>query len=403
MTVILDNRQARRIFLQHQGLTDPPGQRQDKDALLGLIRRLGFVQVDSINTLERAHHMILFSRNQTYRREHLRDLLERDRSLFENWTHDAAIIPSDFYGYWHARFERERTRLLQRWSRWRRPGFTQAIDAVRQHVSEHGELMSRHATTAPGDDAVKGSSGWWDWHPSKTALEFMWRTGELAVSRREGFQKVYDLSERVLPHVPAPAAAPTEPETVEWACASALDRLGFATPGELAAFWDAVSVQQVRDWARRELGHGVLEALVHGADDRPPRRVLLRPQLVEELTRLPDPPRRLRLLSPFDPVLRDRARCQRLFGFRYRIEVFVPAAKRRYGYYVFPMLEGDALVGRIDVKLARGRDALQVLGLWWEPGVGVGRGRGQRLQAELARIARFVGASSIEWQVPEPG
>ena len=195
MTLLIPNRQARRLFLHLQGLSAPPRAKLDRPGLLGLIENLGFVQVDSINTVERAHHMILFARNQTYRKDHLARLLERDRGLFENWTHDASIIPTAFYPWWQQRFARDAERLRARWREWRREGFEHMLDDILDHVRAEGPAMARHLRR-PQDASAEG---WWDWHPSKTALEYLWRTGALAVCRREGFQKVYDLTERVIP------------------------------------------------------------------------------------------------------------------------------------------------------------------------------------------------------------
>ena len=127
---VISNRQARRLLLASAGLLDDPGRRFDDDCLLDLVERMGFVQVDSINTVERAHHQILFSRNQNYRQAQLARLIEGEAALFENWTHDAAIIPSRFYPYWHHRFARERDSLRARWRKWRREGFEDYFGGV---------------------------------------------------------------------------------------------------------------------------------------------------------------------------------------------------------------------------------------------------------------------------------
>ena len=185
MTILLSNTEARRIFLARQGLSAPPGRLLGKEGLLQLIHDIGFVQVDSIATVERAHHQILFSRNQTYRREHLTDLLEKDGELFENWTHDASIIPSAFFRYWKHRFRREDATIIERWRKWREPGFEAAFEETYQRIVSGGAVLSRELKT---DDHKSG--GWWNWHPNKTALEFLWHTGKLCISRRENFQKV---------------------------------------------------------------------------------------------------------------------------------------------------------------------------------------------------------------------
>ena len=181
--------------MQRQGLLAPPTGKQSKADLQRLIEQLGFVQVDSIATVERAHHMTLFARNQTYQRRHLTALLEKDRTLFENWTHDASMIPTAFYPYWQRRFQRDGERLRARWRKIRREGFDAMLAEILDHIEREGPAMSR----AFAREEKKGSDGWWDWHPSKTALEYLWRTGRLVVTRREAFQKVYDLTERIIP------------------------------------------------------------------------------------------------------------------------------------------------------------------------------------------------------------
>jgi uncharacterized protein YcaQ len=214
----------------------------------------------------------------------------------------------------------------------------------------------------------------------------------VAVARREGFRKIYDLAERV--HPEAHAAPEPDPDAhLDWACAGALDRLGFATPGELAAFWALVPPEAAKAWVRAN--RAALEEVRIEAADGSLRPSLARPGLADLAAAAPEPPGRLRVLSPFDPVLRNRDRARRLFGFDYRIEIFVPAPRRRYGYYVFPLLEGDRFVGRIDMKAHRDEGALRVAALWPEPGVAFGKGRMARLEAELGRVARFAGCDRV--------
>lgn len=404
---VLSHRQARRLLLHHQGLGALPRTAQDKAALLELIERIGFVQVDSIRTLERAHHMILFARQPRYRPERLSALLEHDRCLFENWTHDASIIPSCFYPYWHHRFARERERLRKQWQKSRPRGMAD-IDHILATIRANGplrarDMAARHAPRASHKRAPSTEDanlmGWGDWHPSKVALEFLWRTGELAVSRREGFQKVYDLTERVLP---GQHRERTNDDVVDWAMNAALDRLGVASSGELAAFFELITPAEAKQWTKaRRQGKApdshdekLIEVDVESVLGSRPRRSWAREGVFERLRQLPPPPKRLRILSPFDPVLRDRTRMQHLFGFDYRIEIFVPAAKRRFGYYVFPILEGDRLIGRIDMQRDRERDALVVKSLWWEEARPASPSRMHRLNAELDRYRRFTGVAN---------
>ena len=367
----------------------------DKTGLHALIGRLGFVQVDSIRTVERAHHMILFSRNQTYRPADLDRLLEKDRLLFEHWTHDAAILPAAFFPYWKWRFRREEPRLRERWRKWRGEGFEAAFEETLERVRAGGAVMARELKAA---DHTSG--GWWNWHPSKTALEFLWHTGHLAIAARRNFQKVYDLSERVLP--PDIHGAEVDHEAfVDFACRGALTRLGFATPGEIAAFFALVGPEEAKAWVERHRGE-LEDVLIETAGQGRPRPAFAFAGVAGRLKDMAPPPARIRVLSPFDPLLRDRARAERLFGFFYRIEVFVPEEKRQYGYYVFPLLEGDRLIGRIDMKAARGEGALAVKRLWLEPGVNASAARLEKLDAELQRIARFCGLERVvygeEWR-----
>ncbi|MGB0410809.1 MAG: winged helix-turn-helix domain-containing protein [Pikeienuella sp.] len=387
MIPTLSNTTARRLFMDRHCLAAAPTRKQTKADLLSLINQLGFVQVDSIQTVERAHHMILFARNQTYRKENLVALIEQDRTLFENFTHDASIIPSRFFPYWQCAFKAKAPRLAERWKGYGREGFLEQTDTVLREIARRGPSMTREM----GKDEARSSGGWWEWNPSKAALEYLWLTGGLCIARREGFQKVYDLTENVIPAEHLTHTVSRE-DLVEWACRAALDRLGFATPGDLAAFWALISPAEARAWATKQ--NHLIEIAIENADGSKPRVHFARPDLLDEIT--PEPPKRIRILSPFDPMIRDRKRTKRLFNFEYTIEVFVPAPKRKYGYYVFPMLEGDRLIGRIDMKADRATSTLNVTGLWLEPKIKFSDARRKRLEAELERQRRFAGLERID-------
>jgi len=389
----LPNSTARRLFMSRHGLLQTPRGPGKGADLLEVIEDLGFVQLDSINTVARAHHMILAARRPAYREKCLKALYEKDGHLFEHWTHDASVIPIRFYPHWKLKFARDAEKLKSRWRNWRRDGFEEKFDAVLKRIEAHGPVTSGDV----GEDEERKSGGWWDWHPSKTALEYLWRSGQLAVCRRDGFQKVYDLSDRVIPQ-PQLAALPAPQETVSWACQEALTRLGFATSGEIAAFFDIVTPHEAKSWCAQELAAGrIIEVQVGGGEGHAPRRSFAFPEVLAEADALDAATSRLRILSPFDPMLRDRKRAERLFGFHYRIEVFVPEPKRKYGYYVFPVLEGERLIGRIDMKAFRAEDRLQVTAFWPEQGVRPSKGRLAKLDGELARMARFAGVSRVDY------
>jgi len=390
---------ARRLLLGAQGLLDDPRRKVTPDALYDVIERMGFVQIDSINVVERAHHLTLASRFQSYCPQVLERLLERDRRLFEHWTHDASAIPIRWYPYWKHRFERYRRRVLEHpwWMERIGPDPERSIAHVRERIAAEGPLMTRDFE----DERPAGAeTAWWGWKPQKAALEYLWRTGELAIAGRVNFHKVYDLAERVLPAAHA-APAPSDAEHLDWACRTALERLGIATPDELAGFWRAVTLQEARAWCAAAAAAGeIVPVLVESADGSRARTSWALPDWRERAAALPAAPPRVRLLSPFDPILRDRKRALRLFDFDFRFEAFVPNELRQHGYYVLPILEGERLIGRLDPKLHRDRGLLEVKNLWWEPGVRDSQGRRNSLASALDRLTRLVGAE--EWEISSP-
>lgn len=379
------NRDARWLWLSSQGLTEAPtGNRETID----IIRRLGFVQLDTIRVVSRAHHHILWSRNQAYREPMLNRLLANDRHLFEHFTHDASVLPMEIYPVWRRQFRRLAAKR-------EKSGYYKNLPApafwaeIKQRIADEGPL-STHAF----DSGKKDPDRMWSRPPHKLALDHMWYAGELSTSHRENFTKFYDLTERVIPEEFLQQEHADE-DQIDWLCDAALDRLGFGTPGDIQRFWDAADSREVRSWTQRaarslvpvevETADGVWMPVLASAD-------------IEARLAAPRPPTsRLRILNPFDPAVRDRTRLERLFGFDYRIEIFVPAAKRRWGYYVYPLLEGDRFVGRIEVKADRKASELAVLRFWQEPGVPWTAARRRKLDAELARLARFVGVKTVTW------
>ncbi|MCQ0968949.1 winged helix DNA-binding domain-containing protein (plasmid) [Paracoccus sp. TK19116] len=388
MRPILDNRTARHLFLDRHLLLRPSTGSGRGDDLQGVLNDLGFVQVDSVNTLARAHDLILWSRRGRYRPKALSRLVSHDRSAFEHWTHDASVIPMRFYPMWRLKFARDEARMRQRWPAWQGEGWDAEVHKVLDHVAAHGPASSLDV----GGDEPKGSSGWWEWHPSKTALEFLWRSGKLAICHRSDFRKYYDLAERVIP-ADVLSTHHEDAEIIDWAMMAALERLGFATSGELAAFFAIVTPAEAKDWCAAALAAGRVIAVDVEMADGSRRRSVTTEAILAQAQNLPEPANRVRLLSPFDPALRDRNRAYRLFGFHFRIEIFVPEAQRTYGYYVFPVMQGDRVIGRLDVK--RDGRTLAVRAFWPEPGVMMGKGRVAGLSAELDRVRHLAGADDV--------
>lgn len=386
MSVIkIDNRSARQLWLTSQGLGTTPTGPLD---VLGMIKQLGFVQLDSIQVVARAHHHILWSRNQNYREDMLNPLLARDRTIFEHFTHDASVIPMDYLPMWRRQFDRKRDYIDR--AGW----FKSKLDAqgradIKARIAAEGAL-----STNAFDTKVDGPKEMWSRPPHKLALDYMWYAGELATCHRVNFTKYYNLPERVFPDHLRDLRLPDQ-DQIDQLCHGALGRMGFGTIGEIQKFWDAVSSIEARQWAtdQRDQLHEVEIQSANGDWTK----AIAPHDIQDRLDRLRPVTTRLRILSPFDPVIRDRNRLERLFGMEYRVEMFVPAAKRKWGYYVFPILEGHRFVGRIEVKADRKASRLNVLQFWPEPGVKWPQQRQDKLVAELDRMARFIGVNEICW------
>ena len=351
-------RAARRIALAAQGFTDArPTGRVDRRHLRRLVDRIGLLQIDSVNTLVRAHELPAFARLGPYPRTLIRESTERHRELFEYWGHAACLMPVATQPLWRWRMEGMR----QRWRRTvdrierERPGY---VAGVLAQVRDRGPITAAELT-----DGGTATGPWWGWAEGKSALEFLFWVGELSVSgRRNSFERVYDLTERVLPAsvlaVPTPSIEDAHRELVRIASGA----LGVATRRDIFNYFYLRSDRTAASIADLVEAGELLPVKVEGwsapaylaTEGRQPRRIGARA-----------------LIAPFDPLVFDRDRVERLFGMRYRIEIYLPAPKRVYGYYVLPFLLGDTLVGRIDLKADRSRSTLLVQAAHGEPGIEV--------------------------------
>lgn len=384
----INNRCARKLWLSSHGLASTPTGRLD---VMQIVRTLGFVQLDTIRVISRAHHHIIWSRNQNYCEPMLNKLMADDRAVFEHYTHDASILPMEYYPMWQRQFQRHKDRID------RSKYYTSMLDdagrnLIKDRIAKEGPL-STHAF----DTKRSGPKAMWSRPPHKLALDYMWYIGELSTSHRKNFTKFYDLSTRVIPDG-LRAQNLADKDQVNWLCQGALDRLGIATLGEIQRFWGAVDAGEVKTWAASaQLIPVSVQAAdgswsdAYGAHD-----------IEHRLENIESPTSRLRILNPFDPVVRDRTRLERLFGFDYRIEIFVPAEKRKWGYYVFPLLEADKFIGRIEAKADRQNSVINVLNVWLEPNVKWTQARANKLDAELNRLARFVSVGDVKWHCTHP-
>ncbi len=393
MALRISNRDARRLWLHAQGLLTEPKGKLTQDGVLDIIKHIGFVQLDTIRVVARAHDHILWSRNQNYREPMLHKALADHRHVFEHFTHDASVIPMEFYPHWRRQFRRMGKQTSSgNWGTALPP--KRIVNQIYKRIEEEGPLCTR------AFDSIGKKKEGWSRPPHKVALDHMWYAGKLATSHRENFIKFYDVAERVIPthlHIDERDDA----TQVDWLCRNALDRLGFGSAGSVQRFWGAVSNKEAAKWIAQN-SSDLVDVEIECTGGGTIAGVAL-PDIEARLKALPAPSTRLRIVNPFDPVARDRDRLTKLFGFDYRIEIFVPAAKRQYGYYVYPLLEGDRFVGRIEVVSDRKADTLTVQNVWSQPGVRASKARAGKLDAELARLARLVGAKQVIWACPRIG
>lgn len=357
---MLSEPQIRALVLERQFIHSPWSA-----GLSGLLEHLGALQLDAIQRITRAHHHQLYNRLPGYRESHLGEA-ERCREIFEYWSHAAAYLPMAHYTY--ARVRMDRIRAGQR--HWFEKN-AKLCRYVLDRVQAEGALRA--------SDFVRTKSGWWEWSEEKKALEQLFHEGELMVSHREGFQKVFDLPERILPPGLPTSAAPEQ----EYGCHLVRTFLGCQGVGRA----EEIAYLRRED---KPLIQWAIEAMLASGELSPLGRELI---LTEQLEQNPArTSRKVRLLSPFDPLILQRKRLRRLFGFEYQLECYVPAAKRRYGYFCLPILYADRFVGLVDLKADREAGLLRIEAQHWNEKPGV------TLEASfhraLGQFARFHGLES---------
>ena len=346
---------ARALLLAAQGLDRRPDRPADKAALLETIRRMGALQIDTIQVVARSPYLVLWSRLGSYDPRWLDELLA-EGELFEYWSHAACFLPIEHYPLYRHRmlaFGRRHATAAD-WIDAHRDD----MDRVLAQVRAHGAVRSLDFARPDGHGA-----GWWNWTPDKRALELLHSTGELMIARRQNFQRVYDLRERVLP-------AWVDAEPIDEAAARrqlallATRALGVVRPRWLADYFrtskrgnDALLASLADEGA-------LIPARVDGWDGP----AYVHPDHAA-LAANPPRPTLTTLLSPFDPLVWDRERARAMFGFDYAIECYTPATRRRYGYFTLPILRRGALVGRLDAKAHRRERRFEVRALYLEPGV----------------------------------
>jgi uncharacterized protein YcaQ len=375
--------EARRIALGAQGFATPrPDGPIAKRQLVKLVDRLGVIQIDSVNVVSRTHYLPAFSRLGAYPRAMLEEVAwGKKRPLFEYWAHEASLLPlasqplfrwrmrdaHDGVGVWKgvARFLRERREF---------------VDRVLDEISTRGPLAASDL-----EMGQKGEGGWWGWSEGKRAVECLFWTGELTTATRRGtFERVYGLPEKVLPRAVLDAPTPSREDAHRALYRQAIRALGVATSKDLRDYF-----RMPVEGAKARMAELVEEGSLVPVTVKGWRE----PAYLDPAARWPRRVEASALLSPFDNLIWFRERTERMFGVRYRIEIYTPAEKRTHGYYVLPFLEGDALTARVDLKSDRKAGVLIVQASHAEPWAS--GATPERLAAELKLMAGWLGLERV--------
>ena len=383
---------ARALLLAAQGLDRRPRRRARKADVLAAIRRMGALQIDTISVVARSPYLVLWTRLGDYDPRWL-DALLAERKLFEYWSHEACFLPIEDYPLYRHRM------LDHGWAGWRYAHKwmdARRDDAARllQHVREQGEVRStdfQHADTR---------GGWWSWKPEKRMLESLFTAGELMIARREGFQRIYGLRERILPSWDD-ARLPSTDAVRRALVLKAVRSMGIAKAKWVADYFrmDKTSTKTIPD--RLADAGELLRVDVEGwkepgfvhPDHADTARAAAAGRRKPVLTTL---------LSPFDPVVWDRVRAKELFDFDYRLECYTPAPKRVHGYYVLPILHRGKLVGRLDPKAHRKQGVFEVRAIYFEPGVRLTDRLIAEVAGAIADCASWHGTPRVEIRRADP-
>ena len=379
---VLSLEEARRVVLRAQGFGNRSSGQVTRRHVLAVSNRIGMLQIDSVNVLMRAHYFPLYSRLGAYPVKLLDEASysPKRRRFFEYWGHEACLLPLEVFPFLRWRMERARNFVgtwsgIARFAKSNQDFVERVFGVVREYgPASAGEIARRMMEYRPRE-----SRGWWGWTDSKAALEFLFWCGRITTATRRNFARIYDLVERVIPHEVLTARTPSCAEAQRQLIGIAGRALGVATEMDLRDYF-RLQTEEARARIAELVETGELlpvlvanwKAYLH-RDAKIPRRIDAQA-----------------LISPFDPLIWERKRPERLFRFRYRIGIYTPAHKREDGYYVLPFLLGDELVARVDLKAERKQRKLHVLSALEESGADRMR-VAEALADELDLLARWLG------------
>lgn len=381
----LSLKQARRVALAAQGFNGrPPPATFTSSHVTQLIERLGVLQIDSVNALVRSHYLPLYSRLGNYPQKLLDQVAwsqGRQRKLFEYWGHEASLLPVELYPLMRWRMQRASQgegiyQQLATFGREERPTIARVLQAVRdQGALGAGSLSTRQERAGP----------WWDWSAEKHALEWLFAAGEVTVSGRRGFERLYDLPERVLPSSIINHPDISVADAQRGLLLRAITALGVGTE------------KDIRDYFRQDPAPakaGLAELLEEGAIEKVQVQGWKQPAYALPALKVPRKITASALLSPFDSLIWERARTERLFDFHYRLEIYTPAQKRVYGYYVLPFLHNERIAARIDLRAERAAGRLAVHAVHEEE-PGLDEEGMHALAANLRQLADWLGLPDV--------
>ncbi|MFH1943167.1 MAG: crosslink repair DNA glycosylase YcaQ family protein [bacterium] len=360
---------ARRLALNAQFLDGNSGLPQGKEGVAQAVETLGYIQIDTISVIKRSHHHTLWTRLPDYDEADLHDLQAKDRRLFEYWGHAMSYLPMSDYRYYLPKM-RNFENPTSGWAKMSLEKCGHLMESVLERIRQEGLLGARDFEPPPGR---KGGT-WWDWKPAKIALEMLLWKGDLMISERRNFQKVYDLTERVLP----PTVDTTHPDNDElgrFIVRRALSAHGIAQEKEIRSF---IQPEASRDSDIQMAGREAITKSINDliqAEEVIPLSIeedenadyFALSKTIQRSKNSAPPSSNVFLLSPFDNLIIQRHRTKRLFGFDYALECYVPEPKRKYGYFVLPVLWGQNFVGRLDPKVDRKQKTLIIRNLVFEP------------------------------------
>jgi uncharacterized protein len=400
----ISNKVARRITLNSQLFSSRAETLRGKDGIARIIDQLGYIQIDTLAVIKRSHHHTLWTRQPDYQEQMLDELQSRDRLIFEFWAHAMAYQPMANY-----RFALPRMKNLQnpsnKWIRQLFQKYQNLLPVVLEQIRQEGPLGSKDFKPTPG----RKQGSWWDWNPTKTALELLFWRGELMISERRNFQKIYDLTERVLPsHIDT--TYPTPEELGQFLVRRALLAMGVAWEREILKFMQPESIRDSDlQITNKEFISNTLKLLIESGEvvpvqleNFPDNDYYALRKTIEHTGYIKPTKSTIFLLSPFDNFIIQRDRIKRLFDFDYALECYLPPAKRKFGYFTLPILWNDNFVGRLDPKANGKKNTLFIRNMELEKYIDDELEFIPELANKLIALARFNSCKKIKIERIKP-